>query len=79
MKEAQRSEPLTRGPEYQNGSLAGRTDRTTQTNLAVIDSYIETAVRIGTNPRFVCDRSAVSSVIAQRDKNTVVALSAIRK
>jgi hypothetical protein len=79
MKEARMSQPLSYGSEYQNGSLAGGTNRTTQTNLAVIDSYIKTAVRIGTNPRFVCDWSAVSSVIAQRDKNTVMALSTIRK
>ena len=55
-----------------------RGDRFVQVNVSVADLDIETAIRIGANPRFVMDCCSLPAVVRQWYELTYVALQALR-
>lgn len=54
-------------------------DRLIYVDITVSDLYIETAIRIDANPRFVMHRCPLSAVIRQGNKITLFTLQTLRK
>jgi len=67
-------------PAFGSKSLAcRRSNRLADTDFSAIDSDMEAAVRMGTNPGFISNRCAVLSKIRKGDKVSLITFIALWK
>ena len=70
---------LSRRPAFLLTSLERLADILANTDLAVVNPQMETAVRIGADPGFIPYRGAVPAVVAERNEDTGLAFQTFRE